>query len=129
MGTLVTRTHRFACQSSLKVITSGEITNKQHENFNVPARVFRAFIRNTGKRDIVVDLDGSSNNIGWTNRGSVVVTAGGSAPLEGAIRGGETYFRFTARATSSGDPYSTEDQIRESEGILEIYDESDHFTR
>jgi len=118
---LVTEQVHFGSTTQHKVVLQGK-AGATHGNFGASVRVFKALVYNDGDQDVTVTLDGSAVDSGygldWTTRATVTVLARGKAVLEGAIRGTEEHWRL-AVLSAGGD----------SEGRIEIFDESDNFNR
>ena len=118
---LASHSIRFGSSPAHKEIWKGK-TTAPHGNFGVGERVFKGFVYNDGAYDVVVTLDGATDDAGygqdWTNRASVTVKAGGNAILQGCIRGTETFYRFAVQSASG-----------ETSGRIDIFDVSNNLLR
>lgn len=115
---LLARQLRFGCGTTIKVVHSGKTAGSDLK-VDSGSRVFNAQVRNEGDQNVVVNLQGSDDGgTTWTTRGTVTVKARSTGMLSGAIRGREEDYRITANASSG-----------ETEGHIEVFNESDAFTR
>lgn len=118
---LLSHSIRFGSTAIHKEIWKGKV-GAPHGNFGTGERVFKAFVYNDGPYDVVVTLDGASDDAGygqnWTNRASATIKAGGNGMITGCIRGTETFYRF---AVISADGASS--------GRLECFDVSNNLLR
>lgn len=131
MGTLLTRSVRFGATLNKSTVYAGKL-NSGFEFVDVPNRVLRADIINNDDADVIFNLDGSTDNISFTNRATVTVKARSQATLSGALRGSaDVYFRWTvqAQATTSAGPNGTTITVNTSDGVIEIFEESSHLIR
>ncbi len=118
MGTLLTRTVRFFAGTTASTAYELRVAGGL-EKVDSPARVFKCMIYNQGDYPVTVTLDGSTDNESWTTRATAsLVKAKSDAVLSGAIQGRDAYVRL--RVTGSGG---------ETNGQIEIFDESDMFRR
>lgn len=118
MGTLLTRTVRFACNTVATTLYSLRVAAGL-EKVDSPARVFQFMVYNDGDYPVTITLDGSEDNSSWTTRATLtLVKAKSKGVLSGAIRGAEAYVRL--RGTAVGG---------ETIGQIEIMDESDFLKR
>jgi len=118
---LTTEQVHFGSTPQHKVVLSGKV-GAPHGNFGVGVRVFKSLAYNDGDVPVVITVDGSAVDAGyglaWTTRGTVTIPAKSHAVLQAAIRGTEEHWRI-AVLSSTGD----------SEGRIEIFDQSSNFIR
>jgi len=77
-----------------------EVIQATADGNNPPYQTFQAVVTGTGSVSASVTLQGSNDGVNWTNIGSALAVASGTAPQNAAVVTNTTYQYFQANVTA-----------------------------